>query len=228
MCGRFSLYSDPQKIAKQFSLINFQEPSFIPSYNIAPSQSIYVICNVPSHNNKNEGTIKLMQWGLIPFWTKEEDLAAGIINARLETVDKKPAFRQAIKQHRCLIIADGFYEWKAKIGYKQPYYICTKDNSLFGFAGIWSHWQGTTGTIDSCAILTIPANKTLASIHDRMPAIVKPEHYAKWLDVSYHDMEKLKSLLAPYPEDNLTLYPVSRSVNNFRHNSADCIEPTKE
>lgn len=227
MCGRFTLYSKEEKITKQFSLAGEQMKDFVPSYNIAPSQSIYVIYEAFPDRETSIRKIARMQWGLIPFWNKEE-APTGIINARLETVEKKPAFKQVIKHHRCLVVADGFYEWKPKPSYKQPYYICTKDQSLFAMAGIWSHWKNQGKTIDSCAILTIEANKVLAPIHARMPALLSAENYDKWLDPNYQDLEVLKALAKAYPIENLVVFPVDRKVNNFKYNHLDCIKPAPE
>jgi len=224
MCGRFSLHSDRDKILKQFSLLENQALEFKPSYNIAPSQLIYVICEIPNKDGKISRIMTTMQWGFIPFWSKEKSLT-GIINARLETIDNKPAFKQAFKQHRCLIIADGFYEWKPKSSYKQPYYICTKDHSLFAMAGIWSRWKGEKETVDSCAILTIEANKVLDFLHARMPALISSDGYSKWLEPNYRNIEALKLLAKTYPVENLDLFPVDRKVNNFRYNNVDCVKP---
>lgn len=223
MCGRFVLYSELEKVTKHFFLTKNTNLDFKPSYNIAPLQKIYVICQKFNEKAKSEDpTIELMQWGLIPFWAKENELSNSIINARLETVEKKPAFKKSMSQQRCLIIANGFYEWKKEGKQKQPYFISIKGEEVFGMAGIWSRWTNKHETIESCAILTIEANKALLPIHNRMPAIIEARNYSTWLDPTVDDIEKLKSLAAS--SQDLNIQPVSQKVNNSRYNQSDCIE----
>lgn len=222
MCGRFTLHSEPEKVKAQFGLSKV--PDLPASYNIAPSQQIPVVYEVPTKTAAHTRAMILMQWGFIPWWAKKEQLTPGIINARVETLDKKPAFKQAIRSKRCLILADGFYEWKSG-PIKQPYYIKMKDDSVFGMAGIWDQWQGEKEIINSCAILTVEANESLSPLHARMPAMVEREHYAEWLDPLNHPFEKIKPLLKPYDARSLEITPVSRKVNNVRYNEADCIKP---
>lgn len=223
MCGRFVLYTRLEKIIKHFSLAKNTGLDFKPSYNIAPLQKIYVICQNLDEVTQKDRTIIPMQWGLIPFWAKENESSKGIINARLETIEKKPAFKKSISQKRCLIIANGFYEWKKEGKYKQPYFISIKGEEVFGMAGIWSHWTNEKETIKSCAILTIEASKALSPIHNRMPAIINHQDYATWLDPSLNNIEQVKSLAASH--QNLNIFPVSQKVNNSRYNQPDCIDP---
>ena len=223
MCGRFALYSEFEKIEGHFSLAKGLKVEFKPSYNIAPLQKIYVICqNFNEVTQEDNRTIIPMQWGLIPFWAKQNELTKGIINARLETVENKPSFKESITRKRCLIIANGFYEWKKEGEYKQPYFISIKGEEVFGFAGIWSRWTNEKEAIESCAILTIEANNALSPIHNRMPAIIVSRDYSTWLDSSFYDIEKVKSLAVS--SQSLNIHPVSQRVNNFRYNQADCIK----
>jgi len=152
----------------------------------------------------------LLRWGLIPYWAKDEKFGYHTINARAETVDRKPAFRSAFKRRRCLIPATGFYEWKKLNRHKQPYHIRVKDRELFAFAGLWEHWRSPEGkAIESCTIIVTDANEVLKSIHDRMPVILDPGDYDTWLDPDNRDVDRLRSLLRPYPPNRMEFWPVS-------------------
>ena len=212
MCGRFSLTSKIEHVIEQLNIINAIE--LAPSYNIAPTQDIAV---VRLYNERFE--ISKMRWGLIPFWMKEKPKTNNLINARAETVSSKPSFRNAYTKRRCLIPANGFYEWQKSASGKQPYYIERKDKHVFTFAGLWEHWELGGESIDSCTIITTAANNEMQSIHQRMPVIINSDQYDTWFHA-----EDPASLLSPYPSGILNLYPVSSHVNSPTHNDERCIE----
>lgn len=218
MCGRFVLCSPTKTIIKEFR-IDKTTLEYIPSYNIAPTQNIVIV--------KKDRTRILTQckWGFIPSWAKDPSIGHKMINARAETIADKPAFRSALKTHRCLVIADGFYEWK-KGKVKIPMYIRLKSGKPFGFAGLYSIWTSPGGEeICTCTIITTDANELVASIHDRMPAIISNDNYDMWLDPDEHDTGKLLPLLKPYSSHEMELYSVSRKVNYPSYNAPDNIEP---
>lgn len=219
MCGRFSL-TQTEDIASIFQLVG--APSTVPRYNIAPTQPAPAVLVTPESSSRE---FKLLYWGLIPSWSKDPKIGARMINARAETAAEKPSFRTALKRRRCLILADGFYEWQKRDSRKQPFYFRV-GGQPFAFAGLWEHWQSSEGdTIDSCTILTTEPNDLLRSFHDRMPVILEPKDYDRWLDPTLQDPEKLQPLLRPYDAEKMSSYPVSLEVNNPRHDSPDCIEP---
>ncbi len=171
----------------------------------------------------------MLRWGLIPSWAKDPAIGMKLINARAETVAEKPSFRKAFRQRRCLVLADGFYEWQQDGRMKQPYYIRMKDERPFAFAGLWEHWSSSEEqVIETCVLLTTEPNELMAPIHNRMPVIVNPEAYDPWLDQAVHDVPRLTSLLRPYPAEKMMANPVSRFVNNARVDDPRCIEPLKE
>jgi putative SOS response-associated peptidase YedK len=218
MCGRFALYTHLSQIIKIFNLD--EAFPFEPSYNIAPSQMISIVCELPDQKR----VLSPMRWGLIPSWQKEPKLTSSIINARADTVESKPMFRKAILQRRCLIVADGFYEWQHD-GNKQPYFISMKNHEPFGLAGIWERWVGENKTIDSCSIITVEANKLIAPIHNRMPAIIDPKDYNSWLDVNNTKWDEIKKYLKPFKDALLETHPVTQKMNSPRYNKPDCIYP---
>ncbi|MBV9848144.1 MAG: SOS response-associated peptidase [Armatimonadetes bacterium] len=210
MCGRFTLHHSADEIAERF--VAELLPDLEPRYNIAPTQPVTVVTQ--------NGARHLAQyhWGLIPSWAKDPKIGSRMINARAETLAEKPAFRTALKRRRCLIPADGFYEWQEADnpaeGGRTPMFIHRKDNALFAFAGLWDEWHTPDGSpLRSCTIITGTPNPLIAPIHDRMPIILRPEDEGRWLDGSVADTQSLLSLLAPYPADELETYPVSRRVN---------------
>ena len=222
MCGRFTFAISPELLAEIFgsSILEDHEPH----YNIAPTQQVLVIRR---NGDGNRGS--MMRWGLIPSWAKEPAIGNRMINARCETVHEKPAFRAAIRFRRCVIPANGFYEWREEGGKKHPLYISMKDGSIMGFAGIWDHWKTPDGeTLESCSILTTNSNPLIQPIHDRMPVILHPEEYELWLDRDITNPEKLKPLYQPYPADLLDMCRVSSLVNNPRNDSPACILPLRE
>lgn len=217
MCGRFTL-KNPQAVKEAFQLAAM--PALAPRYNIAPSQDIAIIRFTAAGRQ-----LDFARWGLIPAWAKDEKGGYATINARAETVDTKPTYRTPFKRQRCIIPADAFYEWHTEGGIKTPHHIGRKDSALFALAGLWDRWQGPQGEILSCSIIVTEANQFMRRLHERMPVILAPQDYARWLDPNNQDIAKLKHLLAPAPEDGLTEWPGSRRLHNPQHEGADCAEP---
>ena len=193
-----------------------------PRYNIAPSQSIATVRN--EQGDRRE--LAAVHWGLIPAWAKDRHAGQGLMNACSETAAAKPSFRDAFRKRRCLVLADGFYEWKRGSGKKkQPFAIRLWDGSPFAFAGLWESWQGADGQpVESCAILTTEANELVKPIHDRMPVILRPEHYDPWLDPSLHQVDVLQPMLVPFDATALTVFSVNPWVNDARHEGPRCLE----
>ncbi len=217
MCGRFSLDALPTTLASHFGVSKV--PELAPRYNIAPSQDIAVVRESASGRE-----CVLLRWGLVPAWSKEPKTKYSTINARAETVADKPAYRAAFRHRRCLIPATGFYEWQQRDDEKIPHYIHLQDGGLFAFAGLWEHWQHDDQTLDSCTLIVTGANPLMAPIHTRMPVILPPAQYAAWLDPDTPDRATLLSMLTPYTASPMEAWPVSRLVNNPRHESAQCME----
>jgi len=219
MCGRFALSAPVDRLYRHFGLSSTEE--LPPRYNIAPGQQIPAI-----REPKSGRELVMMLWGLVPFWAKEVKTGSGLINARSETMAEKPSFRNSFKQYRCLIPADGFYEWKIIPGQKkkQPYFIRMKDKGIFAMAGLWSIWknQAAGDVVESCAIVTTGSNTLLAEIHDRMPVILYPESYAAWLRRET-DPVHLKKLCQPYNPEYMEIYPVAGLCNNPKIESPECI-----
>ena len=219
MCGRFTLSQQAPAIASVFQLN--QVPPIEPRYNIAPTQPVATVLQTSAR----ERQFQLLRWGLIPAWAKDATMGSRLINARAETVAEKPSFRSAFRHRRCLVIADGFYEWRRQDGKKQPFYFRLQDGQPFAFAGLWETWQTPDGKkIDSCTLLTTTANSLLRSIHDRMPVILKPEDYNQWLDPQIQEPEQLQPLLQPYSSEAMVSYPVSTKVNKPTNDSLECID----
>ena len=219
MCGRFTQRKSPRTIAKAFKLDDL--PLFAPRYNIAPTQPIATVIRTSHDNNRH---FRLFKWGLIPSWAKDPSIGNGMINARSETAATKPSFRSAFKRRRCLVIADGFYEWQQQEKGKQPYFIHMKDDRPFTFAGLWEHWQDPNGNeVDSCTILTTQANSLMEPIHDRMPVILPPNRYDLWLDPDVQRPVEVSPLLRPYDQDDMMAYPVSKLVNKPANDAPDCV-----
>jgi putative SOS response-associated peptidase YedK len=220
MCGRFTLTTHLGAIAARFGVSRFlEEVGHVPRYNVAPTQTVIVV--------NDDGTRHLteMRWGLIPSWAKDPAIGNRMINARAETVATKPAFRVALRNRRCVIPADGFYEWQPVGRRKQPVYIVLKNREPFGFAGLWENWISPDGEeIKSCTIITTEANELLKPIHDRMPVILTREGEAVWLDPTIQDPGSLLPLLNPYPAEDMEWYPVSTSVNNPAHDGPECVQ----
>ena len=213
MCGRFTLKT-PERV--KFDALNTYDPDdLVPRYNIAPSQNVLTILE---RNSEKEATF--LRWGLIPFWSKEPK---GFINARAETLEQKPAFSESFQRRRCLIPADGFYEWERNGKISQPYYFQMKDQAPFVFAGIWDRWKSDGSWITSCAIVTTTANELLAQIHHRMPVIISPESYDLWL--TDDPRSPLKDLLAPFPASEMISHTVTHDVNNVKVDDDHLIQP---
>ena len=224
MCGRYSLQTPADILAKQFHLAKV--PSISPRYNIAPAQPIAIV-RIPAP--PDDRVCVLVRWGLLPSWAKDPSIGNRLIIARAETVSEKPAFKGPFARSRCLIPADGYYEWQRedRLGRrKQPFYIRLRDGRPFAFAGLWERWTGPDEkVIESCAILTTEPNESLKAIHDRMPVILDHKDYDQWLDPYIRQTELLQLLLRAYPDEELTAYPVSLRVNDPSHDDAGCIEP---
>jgi len=217
MCGRFTLATPGEVIAELFSLPAV--PDLSPRYNIAPTQDVAIVRNRAS----GEREWAAVHWGLIPSWAKDPGIGARMINARAETIAEKPAFRSAFRARRCLIPADGFFEWRKLEGRKQPYYITWRGGKPFAFAGLWETWRGGDAPAkESCTILTTSPNEVLVSLHDRMPVILSPRDHAAWLDGAT-EREALLALLAPCPSEEVEAYPVSLRVNSPRNDDPGCI-----
>lgn len=217
MCGRFTLRRPAKVNIEGLSATDFFAST--PRYNIAPSQDVLAVTEIAEKR-----TVSLFQWGLIPSWSKD---AAGFINARAETLAQKGSFREAFERRRCLIPADGFYEWKKAGKFKQPYFFQLKDESPFAFAGIWDRWRRGETSITSCAIITTTANAILESIHDRMPVILRDDDLDSWLRSNARPAE-LQALLAPFPASEMKSFPVSLDVNSPNIDDAHLVEPTDE
>ena len=222
MCGRYRLTAKDRAIAKHFEL-DEAEVLWKARYNIAPTQDVAVVRQDPK---KPQRKFSVMRWGLVPYWAKDPSIGFKTINAMAETAAEKPAFREAMKRRRCLIPADGFYEWK-KLGKKdkQPYDISLTDGGIFAFAGLWEHWRDPKGGgLDSFTILTTNANSLVAEVHDRMPAIIKPEDYDLWLDPGMREPEGVADLLQPLDARLMKKYPVSTRVGNADNDDPSVME----
>jgi putative SOS response-associated peptidase YedK len=220
MCGRYELHSHPAAIALSFGLAH--PPEVRQRYNIAPTTDVPVV----RVGADGERELVRMRWGLVPRWAKDPSIGAKMINARGETIAERPSFRMAYRRHRCLLPADGFYEWMplsaaGEHPRKQPVHVGMKDGSLFGMGGLYERWRSADGEIlDSCTIITTAANDRLRPVHDRMPLIVPAPHYARWLDPTVDDVA---DLIVAYPSDGVAYYPVSPRVNNVHHDDASLI-----
>ena len=219
MCGRFVRHSSLRLIEKTFN-IDSVEAELASSYNVAPSQEILAVIN----NGANR--LGAFHWGLVPFWAKDRSIGNRLINARAETVAEKPSFRAAFKKRRCLIVADGFYEWKGEKGNKQPWYLTTPSAQPFGFAGLWESWKDENSReYLSATIITTAAGESMKNIHHRMPVILKPAVYQSWLNKDIEDPNRLDQIIQNDNVRDLRSYPVSKQVNTVANNPPGCIEP---
>jgi putative SOS response-associated peptidase YedK len=220
MCGRFTRTTPVRVLANLFDFV--EAPDLTPRYNIAPTQSVAAVRQAGEQPKRE---LALLRWGLVPSWADDPKIGNSLINARAETAPSKPAFRAAFKGRRCLVLADGFYEWQKQGKHKQPYLICRRDRQPFAFAGLWERWHGgEEDAIESCAILTTSANDAVRAIHERMPVIVTPADYARWLDPKTPRAE-LEALLVPCRADELASFPVGKWVNDPKHDDAHCLDP---
>jgi putative SOS response-associated peptidase YedK len=219
MCGRYRLSRRKQLVEEYFETVS-DEPEWNPRFNIAPTQTVPVIRQHPKEPRRE---LSLMRWGLISSWSKDTSGAAMMINSRSETAATKPAFRDALTNRRCLIPADGFYEWSRSGKAKQPYCFEVNDGMLFAFAGLWDRWKDPSGQwIKSCSILTTTPNAVTSSVHDRMPVILDPDSYDLWLDPGTHDLRVVSDMLKPYDAGMMRSYPVSSRVNSVVNDDAEC------
>ena len=221
MCGRFSQSQLAEAIATAFQVA--EVPPLTPRYNIAPTQSVAAVLQTPEHKARQ---FRMLHWGLIPSWAKDRKIGARLINARAETVAEKPAFRSAFRQRRCLVLADGFYEWQQQEHkkQKQPFYFRLSDGQSFAFAALWEHWKDGSGEeIESCTLLTTEPNELMKPVHNRMPVILDPKNYDLWLDPDVKKSELLQPLLRPYSAEEMMAYPVSTAVNKPTNDTAECI-----
>lgn len=222
MCGRFTLRTPLKDVVELFELAHYSQPQ--PGewarFNIAPSQPIAAV----RLDEQSQRRLDWLRWGLVPAWADDPAIGNQMINARGETVATKPAFREAFRQRRCLIPADGFYEWKKEGGAKRPYYIHLEEQRPFAFAGLWERWRRGSNEIESCTIITTEANDLLRPLHNRMPVILDPAEFATWLDPRLSRPEELSELLRPYPDQYLKLHPVRTLVNSPNFDEPECIE----
>jgi putative SOS response-associated peptidase YedK len=223
MCGRFVLKAPFSELVRLYNVTN--NLNLEPRSNIPPTENIAAVRPDPVGTGRR---LDMLRWGLVPWWAKDLKVSFSNINAKAETVAEKPAFRDAFRERRCVIPADGFYEWKkidAKT--KQPYAIVMKDRSVFGFAGLWERWKDRASgeMIQSCTIITTTPNEVCAALHDRMPVILEPKDYARWLGEEATDPPHLMAMLRPYPAEAMEAYPVSARVGNVKNTDATLFEP---
>lgn len=221
MCGRYAVTTVPEAMRALFRYLN--QPNFPARYNIAPTQPVPIV-----RIFEGQREFALARWGLIPSWVKDPRGFSLLFNARGESAAEKPAFRNAMKRRRCLFPADGFYEWKQDGKTKQPYFVRLKGGGPMAFAGLWESWMGPNGEeVETAAIVTTAASRSIAHIHDRMPVIVPPEAFDFWLDPNV-DAEMAAAVIAPAPDGLLESYPVSNAVNRTANDTPDLLEPLRE
>jgi putative SOS response-associated peptidase YedK len=228
MCGRYTVTSSGETIADLFDLTEI--PQLPARYNLAPTQTAPVVRVVAPGGPRS---LAPLRWGLIPYWAKEAGIGNKMINARAESAAEKPAYRFSFRKKRCLVVADGFYEWKREGKGKQPYLIRRQDRRPFAFAGLWSSWRdpqalqngGKAEPVETFTILTTSANDLIRPLHDRMPVIIDPDRFALWLDPAVEDAARLAPLLAPISPEGWETVPVSRSVNSPANDEPGCVEP---
>lgn len=224
MCGRFTLRTPSNVLVERFLLPI--DPQWSPRYNIAPTQPVAAV-RLDEQGGGREGV--LLRWGLVPSWAKDPAMGSRLINARAETVAEKPSFRSAFKRRRCLVPADGYYEWQKTGGRKQPYFIRLADDRPFAFAGLWEHWdRGGEGPLETCTIITTVANELTADVHVRMPVILDESDYDVWLDAAIDDRQPLEQLLAPYASSEMKMDPVSTYVNSPRNEGPECVKVQRQ
>jgi putative SOS response-associated peptidase YedK len=245
MCGRYASSRRPEDLVEEFEIDKVEvKETLVPDYNVAPTKQVYAVVERPPKEEDTEPTqpqrqLRTVTWGLVPFWAKDPAIGNRMINARMETVHEKPAFRRAFASRRCLLPADGYYEWyttsqKNKSGkpLKQPFFIHPADGSVMAMAGLYEIWRDPTRADDdperfkwTCTVITTTAEDELGRIHDRMPLLVERERYDAWLDPTTSDPERLKELLVPAAPGRLEAYPVSTQVNRVRNNGAELLAP---
>jgi putative SOS response-associated peptidase YedK len=224
MCGRFRVSRRKQIIQEYFDCDPWDD-DWSPRYNIAPTQPVPVIRQHPKASVRQ---LSLMKWGLIPHWAKDPSIASSTINAKSETAASKPAFRDPLKLRRCLIPADGFYEWSRTGKAKQPYCFEVNDGELFAFAGLWDGWKDSSGNwIRTCSILTTTPNAVTSTVHDRMPVILDPDNYDLWLDPGMQNVAAISELLKPHDASQMRCYPVSTRINRVSNDDEECSKPVE-
>lgn len=230
MCGRYTITTAPEALKRLFEFLNL--PNLAPRYNVAPTQAAPIVrCDAAGARE-----LVMLRWGLVPAWAKDLSIASRLINARGDTVAEKPAYREAFRQRRCLVPADGFYEWREENGIRQPFRIGMKGGAPFAFAGLWERWTAKEATgqlaaeeaVETFTIVTTDANAKLRPIHPRMPVILAREDYALWLDTSPGRARDALALLRPYPAEPMAFYRVSTRVNSVRNDDVECIRPLAE
>jgi len=223
MCGRFTLRAPASTVAEQFNLFDVAE--YRPRFNIAPTQPVAVVRIAPESDAAGR-QLAWLRWGLVPSWAKDPAIGNSLINARAETVAEKPAFRAALRRRRCLVVADGFYEWQRTGSRKQPYFIRLRDDRPFAFAGLWESWEGPDhSALETCTLITTAPNELMEPIHNRMPVILAPGDYDRWLDPAIQGPEQLRPLLKPYSGGEMVAWAVSTHVNSPRNDDPQCIAP---
>jgi putative SOS response-associated peptidase YedK len=220
MCGRFTLHTPESLLREAFGVDSSAPLGLNPRYNIAPSQQVPIV-----RDTRSGREMVMARWGLIPHWSKEAKTRYSTINARIETVSEKPTYRTPFKHRRCLIPADGFYEWKVVEGRKVPHHIRMRDGSVFALAGLWDRWEREGESLESCCIIVMPANDIMKSLHERMPAIVASDDHGMWLDPRVADKDKIMGCLNSSPSSRLITYPVTPRVNSPKYDDEVCMEP---
>lgn len=227
MCGRYTSTTSPADLAAYFDVDEVVADDLGDRYNVAPTDEVYAVARSSSGPTR----LGTFRWGLVPFWAKDPSVGSRMINARAESVLEKPAFRRPFERHRCIVPADGFYEWEAIEGRKkkQPWYVHRLDGDVLSFAGLWASWRPTKGSdegrIVSCTIITTEANEALRPIHDRMPVVLPPESWGEWLDPANDDVEALHSLLVPAPAELFARTAVGDAVSNVRNDGPHLLDP---
>ena len=216
MCARYAFFT-VENLMREFMLL--EAPELAALYNIAPTDVVPAVVQ-----GEKGREVQMFQWGLVPSWAKDPSIGSRMINARAETLSEKPSFRAAFKKRRCLIPADGFYEWKGEKGHKQPYFIRMKSAKPFAFAGLWEHWEGVEGELVSCTIITTEPNELVSEVHNRMPVILPYEAEEMWLDSRVQNTETLMSLLRPFPANSMEAYEVSTLVNSVKNQGSEIVK----
>jgi putative SOS response-associated peptidase YedK len=221
VCGRFTLTTPPSVLARELELE--AAPDLAPRFNVAPGQDVATLWRPPSASR----ALRLRRWGLVPHWARDVRIGSRLVNARAETAAEKPAFREALRLRRCLVPADGFYEWAgAGRGPRQPYHIAFADRKLFAIAGLFERWRAEAGEwLESCVLLTVAANEQIRPLHDRMPAILPRPDWEAWLDPELRDPARVGALLKPWAGEPFAPRPVSRRVNRTEHDDPECLAP---
>lgn len=222
MCGRFAFYSPTEAVTDIFGVEN--PPEIEPRFNIAPTQFVPVV----RADDAGKRAISMLRWGLVPFWAKDKNIGNRMINARAETLTEKPAYKEPFRKRRCIVPANGFYEWKKQGSVKQPYFIGLGGDTPFGMAGLWARWRDRENddeTLETFTIITTTPNEVVAPLHNRMPVILPRESFSTWLSPANEDVSALQDLLAPASPEGFTFWPVSRRVNNARNEEADLVAP---